>query len=78
MCSEQLSVPDEIFEGVEGECDVMQCSLCEERVSMFTLTEYRDFHVAQKLQTQFNQRTTKKTQNKESSLKTTDTPNKMK
>ncbi|XP_063712731.1 DNA polymerase eta-like isoform X2 [Symsagittifera roscoffensis] len=76
MCSEQLSVPDEIFEGVEGECDVMQCSLCGERVSMFTLIEHRDFHVAQKLQTQFNQRT--KTQNTASSLKTTDTSKNMK
>ncbi|XP_075249301.1 DNA polymerase eta-like isoform X1 [Convolutriloba macropyga] len=51
------AIPDEIFEVVESNCDLMKCSLCEENISMFELTTHRDFHVAENLQRQFQRRT---------------------
>jgi len=49
----QTSIPDDIFSVDETNCDVMKCSLCPEKVSMFDLLTHRDFHIAQNLQKQF-------------------------
>ena len=47
------TVPEELFEKIDGELDFMKCVLCLDQISMFELLTHRDFHVAEKLQSRF-------------------------
>ena len=48
------TVPEEIFEKIDGELDFMKCVLCLNQISMFDLFTHRDFHIAEKLQSRYS------------------------